>query len=128
MNNLLLLKMLFFQNNKGKISTNVISTLLLAIIIIIILFEVFAETVPEAQSAGDSMNDTNLCESVGCTYNDSKSAGEKCVNASTEDQSSCVNFKSIPLSGLFGAQSIVFIIIMAALFILVIRDLLKSKK
>lgn len=81
------------SSKAGVLSTSVLNTAILAIILLVILFQVYAELIPEAQAAGNTLN----------------AAG-------------------VPLGNLFTAQSVVFLIIMAALLILVVRAFISSGK
>ena len=80
------------KNKKGQISGRVTSAVE-AIILIVVLFLLFADLVPEVQSAGDSLNASG-----------------------------------VPLGSLFVGSGIVFVIIMAALVILVVRSFLPGGK
>ncbi len=80
------------KSKAGKLSTSTLNTAILAIILLVVLFQVYAELVPEAQTAGDT-----LCNS------------------------------GVPLGGLFNGTGVVFVIIMAALLILVVVSFMPSK-
>ena len=119
---------------KGKkLTTSVVQSAILGIVIIIILFGVYAAMVPEAQTAGDSLNDTNRCTDVGCFYNSTRGAlpgNLSCTanNVTVTDSTACASINEIPLSSLFGSTGIVFVILMAVLLIVVIIGVLKSAK
>jgi len=81
------------MNRKGKLNTGVLNTAILAIILLVVLFQIYAELVPEAQTAGDTLNETG-----------------------------------VPLGSLFTSQGVVFVIIMAALLILVVKAFMPGTK
>ena len=113
----------------AKLSTESINAAILALILIVVIFKVYSTLVPEAQSAGDEMNVSNRCAAVGCNWNES--AAVDCnINTSPEgNATSCATPYVVPLSSLFSGQGIVFIIIMAALVVVIIRSIMpKGKK
>ena len=77
----------------GKLSTSTLSVAILAIVLLTVLFQLYADLVPTAQAAGDSLNASG-----------------------------------VPLGNLFVGTGIVFLIIMAALIILVVNAFLPGKK
>ena len=117
--------MKLLKDKRGKISSALINQAILGIIIIVILFQAYAALVPEAQSAGDMMNDSNRCIDVGCFYNGTSST---CFGLANESILCPTNANTIPLGGIFSGSGVVFIIIMAALVIVVIRSFLKKGK
>ena len=44
------------KSNKGKLGTSMLNTAILAIVLLVVLFQLYAELIPEAQSAGDDLN------------------------------------------------------------------------
>jgi len=80
-------------HKKGKLNTGVLNTAILAIILLVVLFQIYAELIPEAQTAGDALNATGA-----------------------------------PLGSLFVASGVVFVIIMAALLILVVKSFMPGTK
>ena len=80
-------------HKKGKLNTGVLNTAILAIILLVVLFQIYAELVPEAQTAGDTLNATG-----------------------------------VPLGSLFVSTGVVFVIIMAALLILVVKSFMPGTK
>ena len=122
-------------NKKGKLSTSVLNSAILVIVILVVLLSVYSAVVPEAQTAGNSMNDSNRCASVGCSWNDTglleASQGVTCYNTSTyilPGAAQCPEQNtSIPLSGLFSGTGVIFVIVMAALLILVVKGFMSSK-
>ncbi len=82
------------KSKKGELTTNVLNTAIIAIVLLVVLFLLYAELVPEAQTAGQTLNDSG-----------------------------------VPLGSLFLPSGVVFVIIMAALIILVVKAFLpKSGK
>lgn len=79
------------KSKAGRLSTGILNTAILAIVLLVVLFQLYAQLLPEAQSAGDTLNASG-----------------------------------VPLGSLFTGQGIVFIIIMAALIILVVKSFLPS--
>ena len=53
------------KSKKGKLNTGVLNTAILAIVLLVVLFELYAELVPEAQSAGDDLNTSLAGENLG---------------------------------------------------------------
>ena len=80
------LKMKYLKSKAGMLGTGVLNTAILGIVLLVVLFQLYATLIPEAQSAGDTLNASG-----------------------------------VPLGGLFTSGGIVFIIIMAALVILVVK-------
>ncbi len=111
-----------------------INSAVLGLILLVVLFSIYATVMPEAQSAGASMNISNTCVADGCAYNASNTwwnatPEKNCIATAGETNDSCTTFRgAIPLSGLFNAGGAIFIIVMAALLVLVVRSYLKGKK
>ena len=78
---------------QGKLTTATLSVAILAIVLLTVLFQLYADLVPVAQEAGDSLNASG-----------------------------------VPLGNLFVGTGIVFLIIMAALIILVVKAFLPGGK
>ena len=53
------------KSKKGKISTGVLNTAILAIVLLTVLFQLYAELIPEAQTAGDSLNESLSGSNLG---------------------------------------------------------------
>ena len=81
--------MKLLKSKKGNLGTNVLSTAIMAIVLLVVLFLLYAELIPEAQTAGNTLNATG-----------------------------------VPLGSLFVGSGVVFVIIMAALIILVVKAFL----
>lgn len=79
--------------DKRAITTGAISTAILSIVLLVVLFQLYADLVPTAQAAGDSLNASG-----------------------------------VPLGSLFVSSGIVFLVIMAALIILVVKAFMPSGK
>jgi len=87
------MKQKLLSSRKGKLDTGMINTAILAIVLLVVLFKLYAELVPEAQSAGDDLNESG-----------------------------------VPFGSLFTSGGVIFIVIMAALLIVVVRSFLGGKK
>jgi len=77
----------------GAIGTGTINTAILAIVLLTVLFQLYSVLVPEAQTAGNTLNSSG-----------------------------------VPLGNLFVSSGVVFVIIMAALLILVVKSFMGGKK
>lgn len=109
---------------RGQLKSSIIITAVFAIVILVVLFNIYSELVPEAQASGDSLGDATLCSQAGGFFNTSQSA---CLNGTSPADTGAVGFSSIPLSGILSGSGVVFVIIMAALIIIVIRGFLKDR-
>ena len=117
------------KNKKGKLGVNTLNSAILVIVVLVVLFAAYAAIIPEAQTAGDSLNDSNRCESVSCFYNATRTT-TACTanNATAGDTVICgTQANSIPLGGLFSGTGVVFVIVMAALLIIVVKGFMKAK-
>ena len=113
------------KNKKAKISTALLNSLFLGLIVIVVLFQVYAEVIPETQTAGDLMNDATRCAGVGCSWNTSN---EICYATSNYSAATCAaGSQTVPLSSLVISGGVVFTIIMAALIILIVKSAMTSK-
>ena len=112
--------MKFLKSKSGKLNSQKISTIMLFIVLIVVVFQVYAEMIPEAQAAGENI----ACPS-GYTYNSTGAAGAEC---SVPTNASDTVALETPLGGLFSTTGVVFIIIMAALLITVVRQAMKGNK
>lgn len=77
------------------------------IVIIIVLFYVYAALVPTGQTAGDTINHT------GYTWN-----GSEWLRTGN----------TIPLASLFSSTGVVWVVVMGALIVVIVRYLLTHKK
>jgi len=48
------------MNKRGKLSTGMLNTAILGIVLVVVLFQLYATLVPEAQSAGDTLNSSGV--------------------------------------------------------------------
>lgn len=80
------------MDKKGKLAPGLLQTAILALVLLVVLFQLYAELVPEAQEAGDTLNTSG-----------------------------------VPLGDLFAGSGVVFVIIMAALIVLVVRSFMPGK-
>ncbi len=111
---------------KGGMGTKIFGGVVLGLIVLTVLFSVLADMIPVAQSAGNAMNDTNVCEAVGCSFNATEAV--QCRDATNNSVVCSEGSSSIPLSGLFTGTGVVFIIVMAFFLLLVVTALLTRKK
>lgn len=81
------------KSKVGALTTSTLNTAILAIVLLVVLFQLYAELVPEAQAAGDTLNASG-----------------------------------VPLGNLFTSDGVVFVIIMAALIIVVVRAFMPKGK
>ncbi len=81
------------KSKKAALSTSTLSTAIEALVLLVVLFLLYATLVPEAQTAGNTLNASG-----------------------------------VPLGSLFVGGGVVFVIIMAALIVLVVRTFMKSGK
>jgi len=81
------------MDKKAKIQSGILQTAIMGLVLLVVLFQLYATLVPEAQSAGDTLNASG-----------------------------------VPLGSLFVSSGIVFVIIMAALVILVVKSFIGSGK
>jgi hypothetical protein len=81
------------MDKKGKLSTSLLQTAILALVLVTVLFQLYADLVPTAQAAGDTLNSSG-----------------------------------VPMGSLFAGSGIVFLIIMAALIILVVKSFMPGGK
>lgn len=122
------------HNRIAKNNLNsVVTSGAILIITLVVLFQIWASLVPEAQVAGDSLNDSNRCSAVGCFYNSTFATAGRCVTNVTSPESNStgcsVAGQSIPLSSLFGGKGIVILLLMVLALFTAIRIVLgKGKK
>ena len=123
------------MNKKAQALNKNIEAGAILIITVIVLFLLFAALVPEAQTAGDSLNlnISDRCNDVGCFYNatDNVNTTVDCKIDLTVNATACTNALAsvIPLSSLFGSGGIVFLLVMVFLLLMILRTVLpKSKK
>lgn len=85
--------MQLLKSKKGNLKTGVIEKAIMGIILLVVLFTLYATLLPEAQTAGDTLNESG-----------------------------------VPFGNLFTSGGVVFIVIMAALLMVVIRAFMKRGK
>lgn len=117
--------MKLIKSKTARLSTGVLNIAILGIVLLVVLFQLYAELVPEAQAAGDLLGDATKCTDAGGFFNTSQTA---CLNGTNPEDIGVVGFSGIPLSGLFSGTGVVFVIIMAALIVLVVKAYLPSGK
>ena len=81
------------ESKRGKLGTALINQAILGIVLLVVLFKLYATLVPEAQTAGDELNESG-----------------------------------VPFGSLFTGSGVIFIVIMAALIIVVVRAFMGGKK
>ena len=119
--------MKLLKRKQGKISTAMINTAILSIVLLVVLFQLYASLVPTAQIAGDGLGDEALCGDVSCFYNSSRDTACTANNVTTGDTTACTTVNSVPLGSLFAGTGVIFIIIMAALVIIVTKSFMGKK-
>ncbi len=114
-------------NKKAQIGKKLTGVLTI-IITIVILFNLFSSLMPEVQSAGTELQDSDICAESGCFFNSTLTPS--CViNSSQEGTGFCQNdFNTIPLSSLFSSTGVVVLLLMVFLLIGVLRLALPSRK
>jgi len=115
--------MKLLKSKNGKLSTGMINDVILSIVILVVLFKLYATLIPEAQTAGTGLTNAGTCASAGGYWN---TTSEGCAVSSTN--TTALDYNAIPLGSLFSSSGAVFIIIMVALVIVVIRAFLPSGK
>lgn len=100
----------------GKGFFGILVVVIMNLIFAIIIIESMVVIVPEAQSAGDQLNQSNRCADVGCLFN---STTDLC-QVGPDDSSGCGVNTTVPLASLLGSNGVVFIVIMAAIFFAVL--------
>lgn len=108
-----------------KLNSNIITAAVSTIVVLIVLFTAYSTIVPTAGTAGDDLGDEARCGDVGCFYN--SSATETCSLNSTEQTTACGSNYQVPLSGLFSSSGVIFIIIMSALLIVIVKGIMTKK-
>lgn len=108
-----------------KLSVKNLETAMLGILIIVLLFIAYTAIIPTGQSAGDELTDSGTCSKAGGVYNSSTSV---CQNQ-TGSTYTAVDYQDIPLGSLFsGTGGVIFVVVMAALLVLIVRSALPQKK
>ena len=114
--------MKYLKSKKGKVSTSVITSIIVGIVGIVVFFTLLSTLVPEAQTAGDGLNVSNICIDAGGYYN--KTLADCTVSAS--NPTLIATGDPIPFSTLFASGGVIFLVIMATVVMLVIRSTLKK--
>ncbi len=113
---------MFFTDlsKKGQIKGKFMSNVITAIVFLVILFAGYAAIIPEIQSAGNSLNESNMCVSIGCVYNVSP-IGPNTACLEITQEFPCERENIIPLANLFGTTGIALLVIMAGLILLIFK-------
>ena len=120
-------------SRKGQIGKK-IEVVTVVIILVVILFNLFSALVPEAQSAGDSLNASNYCVSQGCFYNQSLVAeiptSDPCRQENSSNTSNtCTVTHTVPLASVFSSNGVVILLLMFALLVGILKIVMpKSSK
>ena len=118
---------------KGKLDKGFLEGAVVFVVLIVLFLSIYAALVPEAQTSGDALGDEALCGDVGCFYNASRTGAAlgnyTCsANNVSIDENDCATINTIPLGSLFASTGVVFVVIMAALLIILIGGALVSMK
>lgn len=120
------------RSKDAKFNTALVTVAVIGIVFLVILLTVYSVLIPEAQTAGDSLNISVRCADAGCFYNtsnDNSTVGVSCIESSALTNNTCATqLDAIPLATLFSGTGVVFVIIMATLIILIVRAYLKKIK
>ncbi len=103
------------------VDNSIIAKVTLSIVGIVILLSVFASLVPITQSAGDDLGDENQCTRTGCFFNATSNATTSDCTTQAGNSITCATSTGIPLSTLFAGGGVLFLIVMAGLFLLVLK-------
>lgn len=115
------------KNKKAKLSSMMVEKMMVVILIIVVIFSAYSSIVPTAQEAGNELNNTNRCNTNGYYWNYTSDVCE--ISETNVTEVGSVTYGAVPLSGLFSANGIVFVILMAALIIIIVRQVMaKGKK
>jgi len=117
--------MKLLKSKSGKLNSSMVNTVVLALVLIVVVFQVYAELIPTAQTAGNSLNASNRCVDVGCFYNNTNTPACQVADGNLNGCNAAAN--SLPLGALFSGTGVVFVIIMAALLIVVVKSVMKGK-
>lgn len=100
-----------------------VNTAILSIVILVVLFKIYSLLVPTAMDTGDELNTSNQCATQGGYWNTTGTAF--CAVESSNE--TVLPYNSIPFSTLFSGSGVVFIVIMAALVIVVVKSFMSGK-
>ena len=117
--------MKFLKSKHGVLKPGILNSAIIGLVLLVVLFQLYATLIPEAGAAGDALGDAATCSSAGGFFNGTQNL---CLNGTGPADTAQVSFQSIPLSGLLSGTGVVFVIIMAALVILVVRSFLPGGK
>ena len=119
------------KGNKAQMRAK-IGIVVTIIISVVVLFQLFADLVPEAQSAGTQLSDETKCADVGCFVNSTLTPICQ-TNSSPQgfgensSEACLVPLQNIPLASLFGSSGIVILLLMVFLFLTVL-NIVRQKK
>lgn len=122
------MNMKLLKSKTAKINASVIEKAIMSLIVLVVLFVAYGTIMPTAQSAGNSMNQSNQCTAAGCTWNSSITLSCRNATGNESATSTCASGQHVvPLSGLFSGTGVVFLIVMIALILLVVKSYLPKK-
>ncbi len=100
--------------------TGLFATILLTIIFLLGIFNIVSAGVPQIQSSGDALNDSNLCISSGCFYNTSLTQFCRQDNGSNSSTPCATGQHSAQFSSFYGSNGVIILAIMAMIIVGVI--------
>ena len=124
------------MNKKGQIKLNkTIEVALILILTVVILFSLYSALIPEVQTAGDALNDSNYCVSQGCFYNaslldESPAVDNPCRQENASNSSNaCGVAHTLPIASIFRSGGIIVLLLMVTLILVIIKTVMpKGKK
>lgn len=98
---------------------------IILIILIGVLLSVYSIMIPEAQQAGDLFNTSNQCNARGCFYNWTTDVCQ--FDAANASKGFCIFPSNVPFAQSFSSTGIVFAVVMAGLFLIILKSLFFGK-
>jgi hypothetical protein len=112
------------KSKKGKLKIDLFSAIAITLTLLVVIMSFFSDAIPIAQSAAANITNEGRCGDVGCNWN---STSNQCIMNSSGTNVTC-DYNEIPLGELFGRSSFIFMIILAALLIMIMKAILFPKK
>ena len=108
------------QSQKANLNPKIVGVVVVLLVLLTVILLIYSVLVPEAQTAGDSLNASNQCNDNGCFFN--ASSAPNCQANQTNTSIACTlgGASPIPLASLFSSTGVIFVIIMAALLIVLL--------
>ena len=120
---------------KGKLNKGFLEGAIVFVVLIVLFLSIYAVLVPEAQTSGDALGDEAQCARANCFYNvtrltvgDGSNISCSATSVFGNDSIACASVNELPLSTLFGSTGVIFVVLMAALLIVLIGGALASMK